>query len=143
MNQHQHQQQQQQQAGDAQGWRLSMQDYSPGQERARLLGSTASPSSTDGFWQQQGHQQHYHSRPISSGGAVSRSRCSWGQAARVVWEVLRQLGSPPMVGCMVAVVVGLIRPLRDQLFAPEGKLLMLQVRIVGFSARQLGQYESM
>jgi hypothetical protein len=33
-----------------------------------------------------------------------------------------------MLGCMLAVVVGLIRPVRNQLFAPEGKLLMIQVR---------------
>jgi hypothetical protein len=45
----------------------------------------------------------------------------------VAWDALKQLGSPPMVGCILAVVVGLIRPVRDQLFAAQGKLLMIQV----------------
>lgn len=46
---------------------------------------------------------------------------------QVVWDVGCQLASPPMVGCMLAVVVGLTPPVRDQLFAPGGSLLMVQV----------------
>jgi hypothetical protein len=51
----------------------------------------------------------------------------WRRVGQVAWNAVCQMGSPPMVGCILAVVVGLIRPVRDMMFAPAGQLLMLQV----------------
>jgi hypothetical protein len=45
----------------------------------------------------------------------------------VAWDLLSALASPPMVGCLLAVAVGMTRPLRDALFEPGGSLLMIQV----------------
>jgi len=123
-----------QQQRQVQHWADGLHDAA-GQERTHLLAAGAGPHSSSGIWLQ--GQQH-HSRDSSNssssgnGSSSGSSRRSWvRRAAGCAGGVLSQLSSPPMVGCMLAVVVGLIRPLRDQLFAPEGKLLMLQVRCCG------------
>lgn len=116
-------------------------DDAPGQEHAHLLGGAGGPSSSsDGTWQQQQQQRHDASRRsqrnIGGGGnsstSVSNSPHSsmLKRAAGIAWDVLLQLGSPPMVGCMLAVAVGLTPPVRDQLFAPEGHLLLIQVSVI-------------
>lgn len=116
---------QQQQQQDCQHYTQDLQ----AQEHIHLLGPTGHPDSSDSAWllhTQQQQQQGLQRSRFSGGGSSSSSR--WKKVREVAWSVTTQLGSPPMVGCMLAVAVGLIRPARDQLFAPEGKLLMIQVR---------------
>jgi hypothetical protein len=128
---------QQQQPGygqqQQQSWQHDVHDMHA-QEQTLLL--AAGPQSSDSYWQKQaavssrgGSMLRSSGGSSSSGGGVGRSRAR--RVGQVVGSVLAQLASPPMVGCMVAVVVGLIQPVRDQLFAPEGKLLMIQVRFHG------------
>ncbi|KAF6264393.1 membrane transport protein-domain-containing protein [Scenedesmus sp. NREL 46B-D3] len=66
----------------------------------------------------------------SSSGSSSLSRLqAAGAAARgFVWA----LASPPLVGCMLAVAVGVLPLLRNQLFSPAGHLLLVKDCIAMF-----------
>jgi hypothetical protein len=117
-----------------QSWQHDVHDMHA-QEQTLLL--AAGPHSSDSHWQKQAAGSTSSSRGSSSSGSSSGGGSGGGdkigssrvrRVGQLFGSVLAQLASPPMVGCIVAVVVGLIRPVRDQLFAPEGKLLMIQVR---------------
>jgi hypothetical protein len=131
------QQQQQQQACD---WAAG--------ERESLLGPGIS-SSDSACWvqldlrekqqlpmQQPQHQQRSSSswwsfasnntcRSSSSSGSGRRARLHAAGAA--AGGFLWSLASPPLVGCMLAVGVGMLLLLRNQLFSPEGHLLLIEV----------------
>lgn len=82
--------------------------------------------------------RHYHQQNVLDHTVFSSTRWQrcWrdiSAAAVSVGSFLWALTSPPMVGCLVAVAVGMAKPVRDQLFAPEGHLLMLQDCIEMFS----------
>jgi hypothetical protein len=80
------------------------------------------------------HQQHSgrwwsfanSSSCSSSNGKLSQLHAAGAAAGGFVWN----LASPPLVGCMLAVGVGMLPLLRNQLFSPEGHLLLIEVREV-------------
>jgi hypothetical protein len=59
----------------------------------------------------------------SSSGKLGRLHAAGAAAGGFVWS----LTSPPLVGCMLAVGVGMLPLLRNQLFSPEGHLLLIEV----------------
>jgi hypothetical protein len=63
-----------------------------------------------------------------SSSKLGRLQAAGAAAGGFVWS----LTSPPLVGCMLAVGVGMLPLLRHQLFSPGGHLLLVQVRLVLF-----------
>jgi hypothetical protein len=79
------------------------------------------------------HQPHSSSwwrhsgfRRSSSSSKLGRLHAAGAAAGGFVWS----LTSPPLVGCMLAVGVGMLPLLRNQLFSPAGHLLLVQVRLL-------------
>uniref|UniRef100_A0A383VGS0 Uncharacterized protein n=1 Tax=Tetradesmus obliquus TaxID=3088 RepID=A0A383VGS0_TETOB len=133
--QQQQQQQQQQHAGPDR----------PAGERELLLGPGIS-SSDSACWvqlalrekqpltlQDPQHSQRSsswwpHANPSSSSSKLGRLSAAGTAAGGFVWS----LTSPPLVGCMLAVGVGMLPLLRHQLFSPGGHLLLVQDCIAMF-----------
>jgi hypothetical protein len=62
----------------------------------------------------------------SGSGKLWRLHAAGAAAGGFVWS----LASPPLVGCMLAVGVGMLPLLRHQLFSPQGHLLLVEVGAV-------------
>eukprot|EP00878_Enallax_costatus_P025236 GHUV01026992.1.p1 GENE.GHUV01026992.1~~GHUV01026992.1.p1 ORF type:complete len:321 (-),score=90.15 GHUV01026992.1:340-1302(-) len=90
-------------------------------------GSTGQP------WPDKTLQQQQQQSSQTGSSTMQRCWCCICTAAISLGRFFWSQASPPMVGCLLAIAVGMTKPVRDQLFAPEGHLLMLQDCISMFS----------